>query len=353
MTGRKRLLFALVAIGLAFAIVGGGLLAVDIYLHGKFQKSAGFNIWGYRGPAVGKKKTGEFRVVMSGGSSAYGYGANWDEAIPAQLERKLAGKPGLPPISVVNLGYNNEGAYSFKFTLEDYLWLDYDMAMLYEGYNDIMNDESQPNVQVFRHQSPVYRLTGYLPIFPIIFREKAASMLTNGDIGSAYSKDEKTVFHPGVAARGAAGALNAVAGVSQALERQLDHVSASPEGTIVVDPSTGCRSPWQTYCQSVFAAVTFARSHDKRVLVVGQPHFPPQHARYQRHLTQQQEVAGMLQRKFGADTGVSYIDLGNVVDLTDPSKSFDGMHLTPPGNTLVADALIEPVAALVMKARPK
>ena len=41
----------------------------------------------------------------------------------------------------MNLGYNNEGAYSFRATLEDYAWLDYDLALLYEGYNDMMADE--------------------------------------------------------------------------------------------------------------------------------------------------------------------------------------------------------------------
>ncbi len=347
MTPRRRLAFALTAIGLAVVFGTGTLLAVDVYLHGRFERSAGFNIWGYRGPAVGKKPQGSMRVVMLGGSSAYGYGTTWDEAIPAQLERRLSGRPGLPPVAVVNLGYNNEGAYSFKFTLEDYLWLDYDLAVFYEGYNDLMSEELLPNVQVFRRQSPVYRLTGYLPIFPIIFREKAAALLTGGDIGSAYSKDGKTVFRPGLAARGTAGALNAVAGVGEALEQQLGHVSAAPPRTIPVDPSTGCHAPWQTYCQSVFTAVEFALSHGKRALVVGQPHFPSGQARRARHMQQQEELAAMMQRKFSGNARVAYIDLGDTVDTADGSKSFDGMHLTAPGNAMVAEALVEPVTAML------
>src|SRR5436190_2563525 len=209
MTRRKRIVFALIAMTMATVLCSGVLLAIDIYLHGRYQKSAGYNVWGYRGPSVGRKKPGEYRVVMSGGSSAFGYGSNWDEAIPAQLQRMLNTSGAKPEVNVVNLGYNNEGAYSFKFTLDDYLWLDYDAAILYEGYNDIMNDEAQPNMQVFRHQSPVYRATGYLPIFPIIFREKAASLLTGGGAGSAYDS-AKTVFKPGMAAKSAAAALNVV-----------------------------------------------------------------------------------------------------------------------------------------------
>ena len=86
-------------------------------------------------------------------------------------------QPANNRFTVVNLGYNNEGAYSFTFTLNDYLSLRYDLAVLYEGYNDLMADPRAPNFSVFRHDSPVFRLTGYLPIFPIVFKEKAAAMM--------------------------------------------------------------------------------------------------------------------------------------------------------------------------------
>src|SRR5437762_4697909 len=58
----------------------------------------------------------EYRVAVLGGSAAYGYGTNWDEAMPALLERELGGRTAGPfqTFRVVNLGYNNEGAYSFK-----------------------------------------------------------------------------------------------------------------------------------------------------------------------------------------------------------------------------------------------
>ena len=46
----------------------------------------------------------------------------------------------------MNLAYNNEGAYSFRFTLGDYLYLDYDLAILYEGYNDLMGDDREPEL---------------------------------------------------------------------------------------------------------------------------------------------------------------------------------------------------------------
>ena len=141
MTRRKRFVFAAAAILVPCLALGGVLLAVDIHLHTKYQTSAGFNIWGYRGPVAGRKQPGEYRIVVLGGSAAYGYGVNWDQAIPALLEKRLAAiAPAGRTFRVINLAYNNEGAYSFAFTLRDYAYLNYDLVFLYEGYNDLMGD---------------------------------------------------------------------------------------------------------------------------------------------------------------------------------------------------------------------
>ena len=202
---RRRITYILVAGAIAIAVPCLGLFAVDVYLHHKFQRSGGLNIWGYRGSVVGRKKTGEYRLVMLGGSAAYGYGTTADEAIPAVLERSLSGRTVGPfnRFTAINLGYNNEGAYSFKFTLNDYLYLRYDLAILYEGYNDLMGDPRAPNTAVFRHDSPIFRLTGYMPIFPIVFKEKAEAMVT-GSTATLYLNAPKTKFHPALATRAAA-----------------------------------------------------------------------------------------------------------------------------------------------------
>ena len=148
---RRRWVFIAAAFLIAIIVPVGALAVIDIYLHTRFQRTGGVNVWGYRGPIAARKRSGEKRVVMLGGSSAFGYGVSWSEAIPARLETKLreAGQRA----SVVNLAYNNEGAYSFKFTLDDYQYLDYDLALLYEGYNDLMGDPRGPNLSVFRHGS--------------------------------------------------------------------------------------------------------------------------------------------------------------------------------------------------------
>ena len=347
----RRLKFAIAAVLLALAGTLAVLLAVDVHLHHKYEKSAGFNIWGYRGPAVGSKKAGEYRVALLGGSSAYGYGVDWTDSIAAVLERRLAGHRAGPfeRFSVVNLGYNNEGAYSFRFTLADYLSLDYDVACLYEGYNDTMADPRRPNVAIFRHDSPVFRLTGYLPIFPIVFREKAAAMLY-GNTKELYRFGEKTVFHTGLANRTAAESLRMAAEVSDSLSRQLDRATAEAPRVITDVASTGCKSPWQEYCRSILVATEFALQHGKQVMVVTQPY--ELEGVGQRHREQQAQMAGMLQRRFGNDRRVRYLNLGPSVDLGDPALSFDHMHLTVAGNARLAADLVQPVLDMAAERQP-
>jgi len=349
MTSRRRVAYAILAIGLAVVVAAGALVVVDVYLHNKFERTAGYNVWGYRGPAVGRKKAGEYRVVVLGGSSAYGYGTNWDEAIPAVLERNLSRRAAGPfhRFSVVNLGYNNEGAYSFKFTLNDYQWLTYDLAVLYEGYNDLTGDYTTPNLSVFRHDSPVFRLTGYLPIFPIIFKEKAAVMRT-GTTASLYPDAPKTVFRPGLAAKTAAGVLRGAADIGQSLEQQLGRVMPRPVRRIDDPASTGCSPQWQAYCRSEMVAIDFALAHRAQVIVATQPYGagPRFHAL---HSDQQRQLAAMIARRYGGNPRVRYLNLGDALDLDDPSLSFDHMHLTATGNAQIAAAFVQPVLEMATR----
>ncbi len=349
---RRRIRFALFATAAAvmsMAAASAALLAVDVYLHGRYERSAGFNVWGYRGPTVGKKRPGEYRVVVLGGSSAYGYGVTADEAIPAALERRLRMRTRAPRFTVVNLGYNNEGAYSFRATLDDYRWLRYDLALLYEGYNDL--SEVRTNTQIFRHESPVFRLTGYLPIFPIIFKEKAAVMMSGGDPGALYRDPEKTTFHAGLAATTGATMLEATANVATALEAQLGRVAAEPPPQVEDGTNTGC-GRWSQYCRSIELAIEFARSQGVQVIVATQPYLRADELLRVVHMQQQTALREFLTRRFGADETVRYVNLGDAVNLEDPHVSFDHMHLRPEGNARVASQLVEPVLDMAAR-RPK
>jgi hypothetical protein len=182
---RRKLLFSVAAVLLAFGVAVAGLLGADLLLHRRAERSAGLNLWGYRGPTVPRRHPGEPRVAVLGGSTAFGYGVTWDSAFPAALESAMKETAPAQRWSVVNLGYNNEGAYSFRFTLEDFAYLQPDVVVLYEGYNDMIGDNG-PNTALFRHDSPVFLLTGYMPILPLVFREKAMSLM-HGSIDAGYA----------------------------------------------------------------------------------------------------------------------------------------------------------------------
>jgi hypothetical protein len=350
MTSRRRwFVFAAAAAALGLVATLTVLLAVDVYLHGRYERSAGFNVWGYRGRSVGRKKTSEYRLVLLGGSAAYGYGVSADEAIPAVLERMLRMRVQSPLVTVVNLGYNNEGAYSFKATLDDYAWLRYDLALLYEGYNDL--NYWRPNTQVFRHDSPMFRLTGYLPIFPIVFKEKAAAMVSGGDPGALYRRDQKTTFHASLAAKTGATLLTTTADVASSLEAQLGRMSAEPPPHVDSGAQTGC-GRWSAYCGSIELAIESARRHRAQVMVATQPYLRAGEYTQSVHREQQEALRSFLMRRFGTAADVKYVDLGDAVDLENPHLSFDHMHLRAEGNARVAAAFVPAVMEMAGRRKP-
>ena len=329
-----------------FGIVGtlGAFLTADVYVHHRFERGVLYNMWGYRGPTVGGKKRGEYRIAVLGGSAAYGFGVRWDESMPALLEARLH---NLAPSLVVNLAYNTQGAYAFVPTMDDYAYLKYDAVVLYESYNDLLSDPTAPTRSVFRRESPVFRLTGYLPIFPIVAREKA-SVLVYGDTREVYARAQhaQTVFSPGLARQTTAQILRSAATVGESLERQFEHVAthaSTPAAS--ADAVSGCHGTWAAYCRLVYDAIRIARSRQVQVLVATPPYLLGE-ALHAAHVGQQREMAEMIDRNFGSDRDVLYVNLGQSVDLSDPAMSFDRMHLTAEGNARIAAALTEPVIRL-------
>jgi lysophospholipase L1-like esterase len=334
----------------AFAVVTGTLLAAvllfDIYLHHRVQGVAGLNVWGYRGPIVGHKARGETRVVALGGSTVFGYGVAWNESWPYFAERRLnASRPG-GPITVVNLGAPRDSVATFVVTMDDYAYLDYDVVILYEGYNDLEApgatgddadgggnrgaDPALGHYIAWRHQSPVFRWTGYFPIFPLVLTEKAMAMMHGGDVNAAYSSRD-IVFRPGLGTRVTAGALKATADIALGLEQRFGRLTpGGPDTSEAYDASC---ARWSRYCGAVSEAVRLARQRGKRVLVVTQPYLSDL------HVEQQRALEAMLRRQFGGDPRVRYVNLGRLIDLHDPRLAYDGLHLTAVGNEKIAAAL--------------
>lgn len=340
---RRRLLFAIAAAALASVTAVAALFAVDLYLHHRADRSAGVNVRGYRGPVIGRKAPGETRVVVLGGSTVFGYGVPWSEALPLMLQQRLATAPGRHAFTVVNLGFNAEGAYASRPTLEDYEYLDYDVVCLYQGYNDLLGDDG-PNHSLYRHTSPIFRLTGYFPIFPLVFREKAMQLRYGGDLAAAY-KGQQTAFRPGLGARLTMSVLDASADISDSIDRQLKRVLTDPPSGTGAGTAGTCDSPWRDFCGSMAAAVDYAVEHGKRVLVVNPPILASGPGA-SLQVSQKNALATMLRARYGARPDVRLLDLTDAVDLVDPRMTRDSMHLTAMGNLTIAKALAAPVMEL-------
>jgi hypothetical protein len=347
---RKKLVFAIVAMSLSTMVMLAVLLTADLYVHHRAEKTAGLNRWGYRGPVLGRKQPGEVRISFLGGSTTFGYGVSAEHAIPAQVERRLNGTAGR--VTTANLGMNNSGAYSFLFTLQDFEYLDPDIVVLYEGYNDRAGDVEGGNRHMLRHDSAVFRLTGYYPILPLVLSERAM-LLRYGDLATAYEAKggikPKAVFQPGLAQRTAAGALETAVGIGESVSRQIDRVRPKQAGAEDIGDEAGCAPPWRMYCQSIYRASQYALSRGWLVVIASQP--TAIKGPHEEHVSQQNALVDMVTRKFAGNPRVFHVDLRDAIDLSDTRLCFDEMHLTDAGNAMAADRFAHALSPIVAAAR--
>jgi hypothetical protein len=316
--------FAIIAMALAVILSCAILIGLDVYEHARLARYAALNVWGYRGPVAGRKRNGERRLVAIGGSTVLGLGLPWNEAFPAQLENRL--RAGGREASVVNLGVDGENAFAFASTVRDYAYLGYDGVIFYEGYNNLLG--TMPFA--IRHGSWVFRASGYWPILPTAISEKVLLWRYHGDLNAAYADQKKTVFRP------------LEGDVAGALQQQIGTLTGPPRERDV----PACEDRWAAYCDAMAAAISSARARPAQVLVVTQPYISDA------HVEQQNSLRAMLRTRFGGDSGVRYLNLGQLIDLTDRSFAYDGMHLTQRGNAIVADRLLAPATALLASQRP-
>ena len=352
---RRKLAFVAVAFVVTAAVTASAVLALDVYLHHRVQYAAGVNVWGYRGDVVGRKKPGETRIIVLGGSTAFGYGLPWNQSWPYYLEQKIASARRLPgPVSVDNLGIPTDSARTFVATLNDYDYLKADVAMFYEGYNDLGLDTNpaknttNPAVShylAWRHQSPIFRWTGYFPIFPLVLNEKA-SLLTHGRVGPGGENGSEVVFRPDLATRTTAAAMKEAADIGVALERRLGKLTDTTAEKSQTQYA-GCGGRWSQYCGALEEAVEHALARHQLVVVITQPFISDL------HIEQQRALADMMKRRFSGEPRVRYVDLGPLIDLRDQAIAYDGIHLVASGNERIADALVADVVALILGQAPR
>ena len=160
------------------------------------------------------------------------------------------------------------------------------------------------------------------------------SLRYGGNIEAAYW-GKKTVFRSTLAARTTAAALEATANLTESVGRGIGRLKPAPP--IPPIDGRGCSDRSAFYCHWVYQATRYALDHGHEVVVVTQPYL------MQAHVSQQREMAAMLQRQFGKTPRVRYVNLGEAINLRDRALSYDREHLTVAGKDRIADLLTEPV----------
>ena len=330
----KTILFVLISVFLVFIFAVSVLIGLDLLYHQKYLTIAGLNYRGYRGKVLSRKKSGEISIVMLGGSSLFGYGVKYNEAIPEILESALnaplGNKDKRKKFSVINLAYNSEGSYAFYFNLHDFDYLDYDYVIIYDGYNDL----GIGNTVAYRHADPVFRIFKYMPILPMIINEKAMFIRHGGKIEEAY-RDKKVAFAPDQKDQIKIAAIENSLKSYNAIENILNRIKKNDQVDFNINLLTA--DPWAWYTYYMRKAIDYTLSRNKKVIIITQPHISDAHR------DQQKALREMLVKVYAGNSSVTYFDLGNSISLKDESLCYDGVHLSAKGCRVMAGYIFEKI----------
>ena len=72
---------------------------------------------------------------------------------------------------MANLGHLSDSSVCYEPTYRDYRYLDADIVILYEGYNDVEGPSRRTERDCYQQGSLIFRWTGFFPIAPLFLRE--------------------------------------------------------------------------------------------------------------------------------------------------------------------------------------
>jgi hypothetical protein len=297
-----RVLLVIAALGFCLAAAA----ALEIFASYRVRKTA-WNVRGYRGRVLGRKAPGEIRVFAVGGSTTYGYTVDRDETYPAQLETILRQRLGpARPVSVANLGHLSDSSVCYEPTYRDYRYLDADIVILYEGYNDVEGPSRRTERDCYQQGSLIFRWTGFFPIAPLFLREHWYR-LRYGSITKGYEV---------------------------ARETQLAARSMSAPGGPAI-------SAYENYERNVLSFVRRRLEEGKGVVFASQPYIGNP-----AHLDQQRRIRAALEPLM-SNSRFRYRDFLYLFGGKWDAAWFNElMWLNPRGNRMLAEQLSEPVIEL-------
>lgn len=318
----------IVAAGLAsasFLLTVAFVIGVEQYTTYKLR-GVGWNYRGYRGRVLTKKRRNELRVFAIGGSTTYGFTVQTDESYPFQLERKLNARlsdRGIK-VSVANLGHLSDSSVCYYPTYRDYEYLEPEIVIIYEGYNDVSVPTRRIEFDCYRQSSAIFRWTGFFPTSPIFFKERWYK-LRYGSIQRGYEM---------------------VLERNRLKEEERKHWNAPAPALpvkAVAPPPGPSLTPYEIYERNVLAFVEFLLGEGKGVVFASQPYLGNLG-----HLEQQMRIRAAL-RPYRSNPRFRYRDFLYLFGGRWDARWFNAqMWLNASGNEILAEHFVEPVMELIL-----
>lgn len=288
------------------------LIVADQVAHKRVQAMAGVNSWGYRGLVMPTKATGEIRIAVVGGDHGFGWGVAPKETTTAYLrgvvERRLAAGGVSTTTTAMNLSALGLPAPAYADRIAHYAYLAPDVICLYIDLTDRDEGATLPP-----SDSAIAALTGYVPMLPLLLRDKgqAMTMAGNGAGGSA---------------------VGALGGMMRRADRSL--YSWVPRSV----PLPVTRR--EALDRAVDAALSSARAVVTVVpMPVGAPEWPAH-----------REAIELFTMRAATEPRLRNVDLSAVDRLSDPQLRLDGYNLGAAGQSVAANAIAPAVFAALESA---
>ena len=306
-------------------------LALDIRAHARVQDAGGVNIWGYRGPVAHQPQPNEIRIVIVGGTRAFGWGGP-ASALPSVLRQIImvtTDRPGRPlrPVVVTNLARMGALPDSYAPALEHFAYLRPDYVCVYD-------DLGERGAGFVEHASGILHLTGYTPILPLVLREKGM-VWRYGDVSRGYvPASARTTSGPSALRRAAGATLMrtgaALATLDRSLARAMTRTASEPDESVAA------------YVDQMTASLDTARRHARGVVLALSP------AETARQVERRAALLARLAERKQAEW-LRIVDLSADTTLTDPAMRIDGWNYTSAGltrtGTRIAPALLDLIAS--------
>lgn len=288
------------------------MIVADQFAHKRVQEMAGVNSWGYRGAVMPKKAAGEVRIAVIGGDHGFGWGMAPEQTTAAYLRgvigRGLAAGGGSTTTTVVNLSALGLPAPAYAGRIAHFAHLAPEVICLYIDLTDREEAATLPP-----SDSAITALTGYVPMLPLLLRDKGRAMTMAGnEVGGSM--------------------VGALGGMLRGADRALYSWVRRPVPT----PETRRAA----LGRAVDATLSSARAV---VTVVPMPVSASE-------LPAHREAIALFTARAATEPRLRNVDLSAIDRLSDPQLRLDAHNFGAAGQSLVANAIAPAVFAALESA---